>query len=153
MESDLSLQQETRPYVNGFSILAGCWVHSNLMRRGLDCFFHQELSLMNSYFNFNFSEFQQLGNKYAKYILYCIFVIITQWFSIFNNFNKYQYFLFFIFWLDLLQIILCHNYLFIYLFIQSFLKVGSCISLLNCYFKMATSIKNNLFHISSGGVF
>ncbi len=40
-------------------------------------------------FNFNFSEFQQLGNKYAKYILYCAFVIITQWFSIFKNFNKY----------------------------------------------------------------
>ncbi len=30
-------------------------------------------------FKFNFSEFQQLRNKYAKYTLYCIFVIVTQW--------------------------------------------------------------------------
>ncbi len=41
-------------------------------------------------FIFNFSEFQQLGNKYAKYILYCAFVIVAQWFSIFKIFNKYQ---------------------------------------------------------------
>ncbi len=56
-------------------------------------------------FKFNFSEFQQLRNNYAKYTFCCIFVITTQWFwddkyllNIFisqvgswnlNKFNKY----------------------------------------------------------------
>ncbi len=43
-----------------------------------------------SNFKLNFSEFQQLRNKYAKYTFCCVFVIITQWFwdnkYLLNNF-------------------------------------------------------------------
>ncbi len=81
-------------------------------------------------FNFNFSEFQQLGNKCAKYILYCAFLVTTQWFSIFNNFKQISIKKFSFFGARPFA-----NYFvpqlfiyFIYLFIQSFLKVGLCIS-------------------------
>jgi hypothetical protein len=74
-------------------------------------------------FLFFFSEFQRLGDKYAKYILYCAFVIINpmvfKFSTILTNINKNFSF----FWVHLLQIILCHNFFFKFLF-QSFLKVG-----------------------------
>jgi glycyl-tRNA synthetase alpha subunit len=40
-----------------------------------------------SSFKFNFSEFQQLRNRYANYTLDCVFVI--QWSLILNNFDKF----------------------------------------------------------------
>jgi hypothetical protein len=64
-------------------------------------------------FLFFFSEFQRLGDKYAKYILYCAFVIINpmvfKFSTILTNINKNFSF----FWVHLLQIILCHNFFFL----------------------------------------
>jgi hypothetical protein len=45
-------------------------------------FFEKKRRFRNS--QFNFSEFQQLKNKYAKYILCCALVIVTQC----SNVNK-----------------------------------------------------------------
>jgi hypothetical protein len=57
--------------------------------------------MIDNWHFFNFSNFQQLKNKYAKYTLCCVFLIVTQWSkqkkkssqvgsSSINNFGKYQ---------------------------------------------------------------